>query len=46
MLMALLVGPVTRAQQPATPYAGYQQHPIKALSEQQIADLRAGRGTS
>jgi len=26
------------------PYAGLQQRPIKALSEQQIADLNAGRG--
>jgi Spy/CpxP family protein refolding chaperone len=32
------------AQQPASPYAGYEQRPIKALSEQQVADLRAGRG--
>jgi Spy/CpxP family protein refolding chaperone len=27
-----------------TPYAGMQTRPIKALSEQQIADLGAGRG--
>ena len=27
-----------------TPYAGMQARPIKALSEQQIADLGAGRG--
>jgi Spy/CpxP family protein refolding chaperone len=27
-----------------TPYAGMQARPIKALSEQQVADLRAGRG--
>lgn len=27
-----------------TPYAGFQQRPVKALSEQQVADLRAGRG--
>src|SRR6202165_5722338 len=27
-----------------TPYAGMQTRPIKALSDQQIADLRAGRG--
>ena len=26
------------------PYAGLEARPIKALSEQQIADLRAGRG--
>src|SRR3954453_6122467 len=28
------------------PYAGLQSRPVKALSEQQIADLRAGRGMS
>ena len=28
----------------ATPYAGLEQRPVKALSDQQIADLRAGRG--
>jgi hypothetical protein len=28
------------------PYAGLQQRQIKALSEQQVADLRAGRGMS
>jgi hypothetical protein len=27
-----------------SPYAGLQARPIKALSDQQIADLRAGRG--
>jgi hypothetical protein len=27
-----------------TPYAGMQSRPIKALSDQQVADLRAGRG--
>jgi Spy/CpxP family protein refolding chaperone len=30
--------------QTAQPYAGLQSRPIKALSEQEIADLRAGRG--
>jgi Spy/CpxP family protein refolding chaperone len=28
----------------ASPYSGFAQRPIKALSEQQVADLRAGRG--
>ncbi|WP_262297149.1 Spy/CpxP family protein refolding chaperone [Microvirga sesbaniae] len=28
----------------ATPYAGFEKRDIKTLSEQQIADLRAGRG--
>lgn len=27
-----------------TPYAGLQARPIKALSDQQVADLKAGRG--
>ena len=27
-----------------TPYAGLQQRAVKALSDQQVADLRAGRG--
>jgi hypothetical protein len=27
-----------------SPYAGLQSRPIKALSEQQVADLKAGRG--
>ena len=29
---------------PATPYAGLDQRSVKALSDQQIADLRGGRG--
>jgi len=29
-----------------SPYAGMQSRPIKALSDQQIADLRAGKGMS
>jgi hypothetical protein len=29
-----------------SPYAGMQARPIKALSAEQIADLRAGRGMS
>lgn len=31
---------------PAQPYAGLQSRPIKALSDEQIADLVAGRGMS
>lgn len=30
--------------QSSQPYAGLEQRPIKALSQQQIADLKAGRG--
>jgi Spy/CpxP family protein refolding chaperone len=44
MLFALAACASAQAQQPASPYAGYQERPIKALSEQQLADLRAGRG--
>jgi Spy/CpxP family protein refolding chaperone len=29
---------------PASPYSGLERRPVKALSDQQIADLRAGRG--
>ena len=29
---------------PASPYAGWEHRPVKALSNEQIADLRAGRG--
>jgi Spy/CpxP family protein refolding chaperone len=32
------------AASPASPYAGMQHRAVKALSEQQITDLRAGRG--
>ena len=32
------------ASQPDKPYAGMQQRPLKALSGEQIADLKAGRG--
>src|SRR3569833_2109445 len=38
----LLLAPVTALAQ--TPYVGMQTRTIKALSEQQIADLNAGRG--
>ena len=40
-LIALLLSTAASAQ---TPYAGLQARPVKALSEQQVADLRAGRG--
>src|SRR3984893_10027583 len=39
--VSLLIASAANAQ---TPYAGMQARPIKALSEQQIADLTAGRG--
>ena len=40
VLLAILNGPAMSQQ----PYAGLQNRPIKTLSEQQIADLNAGRG--
>jgi Spy/CpxP family protein refolding chaperone len=39
--VALLMANAALAQ---SPYAGMQTRPIKALSEQQVADLKAGRG--
>ena len=42
-LALLLVGPAF-AQTAHQPYAGLQARPVKALSEQQLSDLRAGRG--
>ncbi|WP_271518420.1 hypothetical protein [Bradyrhizobium sp. CCBAU 53380] len=41
LVVALLVTASARAE---TPYAGMQSRGIKALSDQQISDLRAGRG--
>lgn len=46
--LLLLAGTATASaqhhSQHHTPYAGHQQRTVKALSDQQIADLRAGRG--
>lgn len=41
-LLAAASGPALA--QHAQPYAGLQDRPVKALSGQQVADLRAGRG--
>ena len=41
LLVAFAPAALAQSQQP---YAGLEGRPIKALSEQQIADLRAGRG--
>jgi len=38
--------PVDAASAPSAPYAGQQGRAIKALSDQQVADLRAGKGMS
>jgi LTXXQ motif family protein len=41
---AMALSPCAASAQSQQPYAGLQTRPIKALSEQQIADLKAGRG--
>jgi hypothetical protein len=45
-LMLLLASPAVAQhhQRGQSPYAGFQQREVKALSTQQVADLRAGRG--
>jgi hypothetical protein len=43
-IVAFLLAPLAAAAQGQKPYAGFETRPIKALSEEQIADLRAGRG--
>jgi hypothetical protein len=44
-LMMLIAGSALAQHQHApSPYAELQQRPVKSLSEQQISDLRAGRG--
>jgi hypothetical protein len=44
MTIALTLITANSLAQSHQPYAGLQSRPVKALSEQQIADLRAGRG--
>ena len=45
LFLALALGALTvTASSAQTPYAGLQTRPIKALSDQQVADLKAGRG--
>jgi Spy/CpxP family protein refolding chaperone len=44
-VVAILAGlSSTALAQSAQPYSGMQSRPIKALSDQQVADLKAGRG--
>lgn len=43
-LLAALAVPPGAAMAQSQPYAGLETRPVKALSEQQTADLRAGRG--
>jgi Spy/CpxP family protein refolding chaperone len=44
VLAALLAMPASALAQSHQPYSGMEQRSVKALSEQQIADLKAGRG--
>jgi Spy/CpxP family protein refolding chaperone len=44
IILVLSAAPTVASAQQHQPYAGLQQRPVKALSEDQIADLRAGRG--
>jgi Spy/CpxP family protein refolding chaperone len=44
VLLALAAAASPSFAQSHQPYAGFEGRPIKALSEQQVADLRAGRG--
>lgn len=47
LFVAIAMPPCAATAQPGPQsYAGLQSRPVKALSEQQIADLRAGRGMS
>src|SRR6266513_2757863 len=43
-VMALSGPAMAQHQHGQSPYAGMQQRPVKALSDQQLADLQAGRG--
>lgn len=43
---AVLAGAGTAAAEIQSPYAGWQERDIKALSAQQVDDLKAGRGMS
>jgi hypothetical protein len=43
-VIAFVLVPYAISAQTAQPYAGFEGRPIKALSEEQIADLKAGRG--
>jgi Spy/CpxP family protein refolding chaperone len=41
---SLAAAGAAQAQRAPTPYAGLETRPVKALSDEQIADLKAGRG--
>jgi hypothetical protein len=44
LAFAFAAAPHVSSAQPQQPYAGLQVRPIKALSDQQVADLKEGRG--
>lgn len=44
VIVLALAGTASAQQHGQAPYAGLQQRSVKALSDQQIGDLRAGRG--
>lgn len=43
-VIAFALAPNVLSAQTQQPYAGFEARPIKALSDEQLADLRAGRG--
>jgi Spy/CpxP family protein refolding chaperone len=43
-VLAFALSPQSASSQPQSPYVGFEGRPIKSLSDQQISDLRAGRG--
>ena len=42
--LVLALAPYASSAQAQQPYAGFELRSIKALSDQQVADLKAGRG--
>ena len=43
-VLAFALAPHASSAQAQQPYAGFEARPIKALSDQQVADLKTGRG--
>jgi hypothetical protein len=43
-MIAIALMPQVASAQVQQPYAGFESRPIKALSDEQVADLKAGRG--
>ncbi|GIW07543.1 MAG: hypothetical protein KatS3mg060_2348 [Dehalococcoidia bacterium] len=46
LLAGCAPAPAPATREPAQPYAGLEQRPIKALAPERVADLLAGRGAS